>query len=108
MLQWLYTRVIKPSIFYGALVWWSKAMHKTTKTLLSRIQRMACLVITGAMRSTPTAAMEVLLNLTPLDLLIMAEARMALCRLWITKQPPAFEAETGLLSIWKKVSDPIF
>jgi hypothetical protein len=69
---------------------------------------MACLAITGATRSTPTAAMEVLLNLTPLDLLIMAEARMALYRLWITKQPSAFEAETGLLSIWNKVSDPIF
>jgi hypothetical protein len=64
MVHWLYPRVIRPSIFYGALVWWSKAMHKTTKTLLSRIQRMACLAITGAMRSTPTAAMEVLLNLT--------------------------------------------
>jgi ribonuclease HI len=51
--------------------------------------------------------MEVLLNLTPLDLLIMAEARMALYRLQNTKQPSAFEAETGLLSIWKKVSDPI-
>jgi hypothetical protein len=41
MLHWLYTRVIRPSILYGALVWWSKAMHKTTKILLSRIQRMA-------------------------------------------------------------------
>jgi hypothetical protein len=46
---------------------------------------MACLAITGAMKSTPTAAMEVLLNLTPLDLLIMAEARMALYRLHILK-----------------------
>jgi hypothetical protein len=68
---------------------------------------MACLAITGAMRSTPTAGMEVLLNLTPLDLLIMAEARMTLYRLQKTKQPFAFEAETRLLSIWKKVSDPI-
>jgi ribonuclease HI len=59
------------------------------------------------MRSTPTAAMEVLLNLTPLDLLIMAEARMALYRLRITEQPSAFETETGLLSIQMKVSDPI-
>jgi hypothetical protein len=41
---------------------------------------MACLAIRGAMRSIPTAAMEVLLNLTPLDLLIMAEARIALYR----------------------------
>jgi hypothetical protein len=69
---------------------------------------MACLAITGAMRSTPTAAMEVLLNLTPLDLLIMAEARMTLYRLRLTEQPSAFEVETGLLFIWNKVSDPIF
>jgi hypothetical protein len=66
MVHWLYTRVIRPFIFYGALVWWSKATHKTTKILLSRIQRTAYLAITGAMKSTPTAAMEVLLNLTPL------------------------------------------
>jgi hypothetical protein len=52
--------------------------------------------------------MEVLLNLTPLELLMMAEARMALYRLRIAKQPSAFEAEKGMLSIWKKVSDPIF
>jgi ribonuclease HI len=37
----------------------------------------------------------------------MAEARMAHYRLQKTKQPSAFEAEMGLLSIWKKVSDPI-
>jgi hypothetical protein len=32
---------------------------------------------------------------------------MALYRLRNTKRPSAFEAETGLLSIWKKVSDPM-
>jgi hypothetical protein len=42
--------------------------------------------ITGAMKLTPNAAMEVLPNLTPLDLLIMVEARMALYRLQIAKQ----------------------
>jgi hypothetical protein len=52
--------------------------------------------------------MEVLLNLTPLDLLTMAEARMALYRLRITEHPSAFEAETGLLSIWNKLSGPSF
>jgi hypothetical protein len=68
---------------------------------------MACLAITGAMKSTPTAAMEVLLNLTPLNLLIMAEGRMALYRLHKLKQPGVLKTENGLLSIWKNVSDPI-
>ena len=89
------------------LVWWPKVIQKTNKTQLGRIQRMACLAITGAMKSTPTAAMEVLLDLTLLNLLIMAEARMALYRLLILKQPADLKTETGLLSIWKNVSDPI-
>jgi hypothetical protein len=59
------------------------------------------------MKSAPTGAMEVLLNLTPLNLLIMAEVRMALYRLHMLKQPADLKTETGLLSIWKNVSDCI-
>jgi hypothetical protein len=56
------------------------------------------------MKLTPTAAMEVLLNLTPLDLLIMAEARMAFYRLHILKQPTVPKTVPGLLTIWKNVT----
>jgi hypothetical protein len=28
MVQWLYTKVIRPFIFHGALVWWSKVVQK--------------------------------------------------------------------------------
>jgi len=68
-----------------------------TKTQLGRIQRMVCLAITGAMKSTSTAAMEVLLNPTLLDLVIQVEARMALYRLYILKQraDPKAEAKNG-------------
>jgi hypothetical protein len=44
--------------------------------------------------------------MTPLNLLIMAEARMALYRLHMLKHPAVLKTETGLLSIWKNVSDP--
>ena len=108
MVYWLYTTVLRPSIFHDALVWWPKVMQKKpTKIQLGRIQRMACLAIMGAMKSTPTAAMEVLLNLTALDLLIMAKARMTLYRLHILKQPAVPKTAAGLLSIWKNVGDPI-
>jgi hypothetical protein len=43
--------------------------------------------------------MGVLLNLTLLDLLILIEARMALCRLHITKQTADTKAAAGLLPI---------
>jgi hypothetical protein len=88
------------------MVPWSGGPRSHTKTEIGRIQRMACLVITGAMKSTPTVAMEVLLNLTPLNILIVSEARMALYRLLMFKQPADLKTETGLLSVWKNVSDP--
>jgi ribonuclease HI len=59
------------------------------------------------MKLTPTAALEVFLNLTLLDLLIMAEARMALHRLHILKQPTVPKTVSGLLTIWKNVGDPL-
>ena len=106
MVHWLYTRVIRP---YFKVPWFGgpRLCKKTTKIQLGRIQRMACLTITGAMESSPTAAMEVLLDLTLLDLLIMAEARMAIYRLQILKQPAVPKMEAGLLSIWKNVGDCI-
>ena len=82
-------------------------MQKTTKIQLGRFQRMVCLAVMGAMKLIPTAAMEVLLNPTPLDLLIMAEARIALYRLHILKQPAVPKTVAGLLSVWKNVGDPI-
>ena len=85
----------------------AKGHAKTTKIQLGRIQRMAYLAITGAMKSTSTAAMEALLHLTPLDLLIMAEARMTLYSLQILKQPAVPKSVAVLLSIWKNVGDPI-
>ena len=49
--------------------------------------------------------MDMLLNLTPLDLLKMAEVRMTLCRLHILTQPADSTTSARMLSIRKNVSD---
>jgi len=36
--------------------------------MLSRVERVACLAITGAIRTSPTAALEVITKLLPLDI----------------------------------------
>jgi hypothetical protein len=59
------------------------------------------------MKSTPTAAMEVLLNLTLLELLIIAKARMALYRLHTSSHTATPDIEIGLASIRKSMGDPI-
>ena len=64
---WVYTAMVRPVATYGAIVW----AHNTTKTMrieMHKLQRKAMLSMTSSMRSTPTAGMEVVLGLTPLDL----------------------------------------
>jgi hypothetical protein len=54
---------------------------KTSQAELSELQRKACLGITGEMRTSPTAAIEVLLGLPPLHLQVEAEAKAGNYRL---------------------------
>jgi hypothetical protein len=45
------------------------------KKQLSRVQRLACLGIMGAIHNTPTGAVVALTGLPPLDLVIQGERR---------------------------------
>lgn len=107
MVHWVYTRVIRPAITYAAVSWWPKVMQNTAIHKLERIQRMACLGITGAIRTTPTASMEAILDLPPLDLIILGEARCAYQRLRDLIDLPGNITTTGTTSIWNTVRDPI-
>jgi len=53
----------------------------SAKKKLSKVQRQACLGITGAIRMNPTGAMEALIGLPPLELVIEGETRSAAHRL---------------------------
>ena len=105
---WLYTAVVRPSILYGAIVWWTRANLSTGQTKLASIQRKACLMITGAMSTTPTAAMETLLDLTPLHIQVMAEAKACVYRLKNTRQWRPNGSSTGHVRLHSDLlKDPI-
>lgn len=80
MMRWLYLSVIRPSIAYASYVWWPKTEQVTARSELTKIQRMACVAITGCTRSAPTVALEAMLNLPPLHTHIKKEAAMAAFR----------------------------
>lgn len=74
----LYTAVAIPKMLYGADVWYTP-VHKPTgyrndqgsvgaTRQLARVQRIAVLAITGALRSSPTDSLERHLGMLPLDL----------------------------------------
>lgn len=75
-IYWLYVTVIRPAIVYGSIVWWPKTLQKIATARLTGVQRLASLSITGAMNTTPSVAMEILLDLPPLHLVVQREARL--------------------------------
>jgi len=77
VVHWLYVSVIRLSVPFASLVWWPGCQTASAKKKLSRIQRLACLAITGAMCTTPTHVMEVFICLPPLELVVQSEARSA-------------------------------
>jgi len=86
VIHWLYTAVIRPIISYAAVVWWPRVTLITASKQLDHIQRLACLYITGAVRTTPTAALELIIGISPLPIHIRQEAMSACYRLQLNNQ----------------------
>ena len=82
VLHWLCVAIIRLPVTFASLVWWPGCQTASDKRKRSRVQRLACLGITGAMRSTAINAVEALICLPPLDFVIQSEARSAAHRLW--------------------------
>ena len=74
---WMY---ITPLGSYAALMWWPRIKKKVCVNKLTKLQRMACIGITGAFRTKPIAALEVDIGLT-LPLWIKGEARASYFRI---------------------------
>ena len=83
---WMYTAIIRPTITYAAVIWWSRAEQKTTSKKLEHIQRLACLYITGAVRTAPTIALEIIIGLVPLPVYIKQEAVVSCHRMKTNSQ----------------------
>ena len=64
MTLWAYNAMVKPMITYGSIFWGHRAAAHESK--LIKVQRLAMLLSTNVVRSTPTAGLEVILGLPPL------------------------------------------
>jgi hypothetical protein len=78
--------VIRPIITYATIVWSPRVEFKTSRARLSKVQRLACLGIKGAIRTAPTAVIEVLLGLPPLHLKMEAETQAGIYTLSCNEQ----------------------
>jgi hypothetical protein len=90
-MKWVYTAMIRPIVAYGSTIWINATNRTATVQALQKIQRAACMLLTAAYPGTPTGAMEMLLNLPPIDLFLLGEAtkgahRISRMGLWTTKR----------------------
>jgi len=109
VVHWLYVAIIRQSVTFASLVWWPGCQTASAKKKLSKVQRWACLGVTGAMRTTPTNAVEAPIYLPSLDLVIQSEARSAAHRLWSLGCWSYLQPNRGLSSILMRLqqSDPM-
>lgn len=85
VMMWIYETILKPRLTYAAVVWWSRTTITTAKAALERLRGTILRAATGAARSTPTAALGVLLGVGPLHNVIAVQAAKSNYRLKRTK-----------------------
>ena len=88
--KWVYTSLIRPIMSYSCFVWINSINKVTHIDRLQKVQRQGCLATLNAMKSTPTAGMEVILDIRPIDIHLQELAISSYIRLsrngnWIPK-----------------------
>ena len=58
-MYWIFTMAVRPITTYATAVWHPRAKNKTIKDRLSKLQSLACVDISGDIKLTPAAAVEV-------------------------------------------------
>lgn len=99
-IHWIFTKVVLPYLFYGSLFWYKRTKLSTVQKQLSHLQRMACLSMTGTMRSTPTAGLEAILCMAPLHILCEGQARKTALRLNLENSWNSRHENVGHSTLW--------
>jgi hypothetical protein len=86
VVHWLYIMVVRPLITYANIVRWPRVKYRTSKAKLSTLQWLACLAIISTVKTAPTDAIEVLLELQLLHLKMETEIQAEIYTLSCNEQ----------------------
>ena len=81
LMKWAYTGIVRPAFTYAALTWGLAVEAEDLETACRRLNRLAMNTIVKVPRSTPTRALEIILDITPLHLHVMKEGLATYLRL---------------------------
>ena len=82
LMRWAYLGMVRPMVCYGSMIWGHRAPHAEAK--FRRLNRMAINTFCTFPRSTPTKALEIMLDVMPLHLFCQQEGIAARARLYDT------------------------
>jgi len=85
---WIYKVILLPRLTYAAMVWWPRVEKVVARNLLRSLQDCYLRATMGAMKTTPTEALEIALCLPPLNRFIISTAK-------ITAYPHGTETSNG-------------
>lgn len=98
-IRWIYTAIVRPTLAYGSFIWWQGTKTASIRMKLNHLQRVACLGITGALRTTPQVALDTILGLPRLEEFIQVEAMRTAYRLNTFIKPNIFIRNTHIDSL---------
>jgi hypothetical protein len=67
---WLFTGIIRPFLSYGSVVWARKTSLARVIKKVTKLQRLVLVLVAPVRQHTPTAGLEVVYGLQPLELYI--------------------------------------
>ena len=80
-LKWAYNGIVIPTVTFGSIIWSRAAADGQIIQKLSRLNRLISACMFPMRRGTPTAALEIILNLPPVDLVIKERALNSMLRI---------------------------
>jgi hypothetical protein len=86
VLNWIYTMVIRLILTYGSMVRWPRVRFNVNRMELNKLQRLACLAITGTRMFPTTAVVVVILGFLPLHVVPGVEAQAGIYRPMCNRQ----------------------
>ena len=118
LVKWIFQSIVKPRLTYAAVAWAQSIQTISKKQRLGQINRLAAMMLTPTRKNAPTAALEIIHDLIPLEYALQETALNTFYRLnlitnssWTdkkTKNPSIkphlrFLKNTGMLATQNKM-----